>query len=695
MEATYARPVPATDRPPAPGAAAGGPATVSPAAVDALFAVATVGVAVLDAHLRFVRVNDALAAINGSSPADHVGRAVGDIIPDIALTSALEQVVASGRPVTVTVEGETPAAPGRRRRWTSEYVPIADAGGVVEGIVAVVHEEGDVVDLAAALENRSVQLDLAVAAAGLGVWEWDQETGVVLWSTELERLFGIEPGSFDGTFERYLDLLHPDDRDEVAAAIEDGMRTGAHRVEHRILLPDGSLRWVEGRGAVTRDQSGKAVGMAGVTIDITERVLSHQRLKAENAMAEALHEVSAALSRQRDSNELLRATVGVTSRLTDRSFVAVLVEDAADDGWRVAAHAGDVDEDAVAIAQALLRELAPVGSVEVLSSDDEVGRRRAGRVLEGPRVLVAPMVSPAGHVLAAIVAGRPEVDPFQSRTMKLLAGVAAHAAIALENVRLFEAAQRDVAARQAALEERDAVARLLQASLLPPNLPTIEGIDLAAVYLPTSEGIGGDFYDVFPMRGRAWGVVLGDVCGKGPRAAAVTALTRYTLRTAAMTHPTTSDGIRVLNDAMLAQNADGEVFCTAIFARLELREDGPRLVAAVAGHPPILVLRADGEVEAFGPTGPLVGAFPAIEVGEVEIAIRPGDVCVLYTDGATDVYADGRTFGLERLVDVVGGCRGMTAAAVASSIERAVVEFQHGVVTDDLALVVLGLVPTR
>jgi phosphoserine phosphatase RsbU/P len=111
--------------------------------------------------------------------------------------------------------------------------------------------------------------------------------------------------------------------------------------------------------------------------------------------------------------------------------------------------------------------------------------------------------------------------------------------------------------------------------------------------------------------------------------------------------------------------------------------------AAVAGHPPLLVLRADGTLEAHGPTGHLVGMFDEIVAGELDLALGAGDLCVFHTDGATDVRRDGEVFGDDRLADVVRGCRGMSAAGVARSIELAVVDFQRGQIGDDLALVVV------
>jgi serine phosphatase RsbU (regulator of sigma subunit) len=139
---------------------------------------------------------------------------------------------------------------------------------------------------------------------------------------------------------------------------------------------------------------------------------------------------------------------------------------------------------------------------------------------------------------------------------------------------------------------------------------------------------------------------------------------------------------------------DGESrFCTAIFAHVDANGSFVRLRTAIAGHPPILVLRSDGTLEPQGPTGPLLGVLENVAIGERVVDLRPGDACVLYTDGATDVRHGRDTFGDSRLADVVSSCRSMSAEAIAAQIENAVVSFQQGDMRDDLALVVLAVPP--
>ena len=183
---------------------------------------------------------------------------------------------------------------------------------------------------------------------------------------------------------------------------------------------------------------------------------------------------------------------------------------------------------------------------------------------------------------------------------------------------------------QPALTERDELLRLLQRGLLPPQLPQIGGVDLAARYLPMGAGTGGDFYDVFPLQNGSWEIMLGDVCGKGAAAASTAALARYTIRVAALTEREPAPALELLNHALLTVDPDVECrFCTAIFAHLDLCGPVASLRAAVAGHPPILVLRSDGTLEAHGPTGPLLGVLDPVVIDEQVIHLWPGEACVL------------------------------------------------------------------
>jgi PAS domain S-box-containing protein len=244
-------------------------------------------------------------------------------------------------------------------------------------------------------------------------------------------------------------------------------------------------------------------------------------------------------------------------------------------------------------------------------------------------------------------------------------------------------------------EEQTHVADTLQKSLLPPNFPDTPGFEVAARYRPAGRGIevGGDFYDLFEAKDGAWAVVIGDVCGKGPEAAVLTALARYTVRAAAMHEDRPSRILEQLNEAVLRQVTDNR-FCTVCYVRLRPHEEGARLTVCAGGHPLPLILRAGGELETVGRPGRLLGVFPEIDLTDDAVDIGPGDALVLYTDGVTEEGLNGEHFGLERLGAAIQGARGRDAMGIVEAIEEAVVEFRPQAPTDDMAILVVRAAPT-
>ncbi|RRQ28645.1 PAS domain-containing protein [Rhodococcus sp. Eu-32] len=204
-------------------------------------------------------------------------------------------------------------------------------------------------------------------------------------------------------------------------------------------------------------------------------------------------------------------------------------------------------------------------------------------------------------------------------------------------------------ARRVAEAERTQVqvlASTLQRTLLPPVLVAPPGMEVAGFYHPASlDEVGGDFYDVFPLDDATWAFFLGDVSGKGAGAAAVTSLTRYTLRAAAVFD---RDPIAVLHNlkSVLHQEFRGDDprFCTVVYGTITLGENGVVVHLASGGHPPALRLQADGTAEYVHTRGgQLVGAFASAHFVAATVVLRPGDVLAFYTDGLTEaVVGPGR-----------------------------------------------------
>lgn len=235
-----------------------------------------------------------------------------------------------------------------------------------------------------------------------------------------------------------------------------------------------------------------------------------------------------------------------------------------------------------------------------------------------------------------------------------------------------------------------ALARTLQQTLIPPAPPAIPGLDVSAAYHPAGDGsiVGGDFYDVFRVVGDDWVIVLGDVCGKGPEAAVVTAMVRYTIRALSAQHRSPARVLHHLNDALL-EHGSGR-FCTAALLRLHRAAEGWHVVYSSGGHPPPLWLAPGGEVRMVEIFGPLVGVFPGQTYDDHPLGLAPGHTLMLYTDGVTEARGEESFFGEERLLQAVSDLP-RDAAAVAHGLLGRVLDFQHGTARDDIAVLAVGI----
>lgn len=248
---------------------------------------------------------------------------------------------------------------------------------------------------------------------------------------------------------------------------------------------------------------------------------------------------------------------------------------------------------------------------------------------------------------------------------------------------------REVTEERQARESEHRIATQLQVSLMPERLPDVPGMDIASGFRPAGE-IGGDFYDVFEMTDGCWMVVIGDVCGKGAEAAALTALARYTLRAAAIqegAEPVTL--LTQLNEAILRQRDDMR-FLSVVCAFLDLDpEGGAGVRVSVAGHLPPLLVEDGGAVTPVGGNGGRVlGVWDDLELTEEEIRLQPGQRLVLYTDGVLDAQRSAEL--TERgLAHLLGGFAAGSAAETVAQIERAVLGEAAGEGRDDIAVLVL------
>jgi serine phosphatase RsbU (regulator of sigma subunit) len=298
------------------------------------------------------------------------------------------------------------------------------------------------------------------------------------------------------------------------------------------------------------------------------------------------------------------------------------------------------------------------------------------RRLELSSLVIAPMTARGRTFGTLTLVGAESGRRFEAADVQLAEELARRAAVAIENSRLYT--------------ERTRIAHTLQAKLLPDRLPEVPGVRLAARYRAAGElnEVGGDFYDVFPRSETDWALVVGDVSGKGAEAAAITALARYTLRAGAMEEGAPSAALRRLNDAMLKDGSSQ--FATVVLAYVSAGTDGGlRVRMALGGHPPPLLLRADGAIEAPGDFGALLGMLEDPTVHDTEFALRPNDLMLLYTDGVTEAGPRDAPLGQRGLTALIRGLAGRTPEQIVDAVEQAVVAAQPGEPRDDIALLAL------
>ena len=294
------------------------------------------------------------------------------------------------------------------------------------------------------------------------------------------------------------------------------------------------------------------------------------------------------------------------------------------------------------------------------------------RQLAVASVMVVPLRSRGRTLGALTLAVGKDRAPYRHADLVLAEELANRVAATVDNARSFAA--------------EHATAETLARALLPGRLPDIPGLELAARYRAAGL-VGGDFYDCFPVGDGTWFLVVGDVCGRGIAAAAMTGLTRHTIRAAALHVTSPAAVLADLNRLLLAgadehsaaQPADGGAgepsFCTVCLAAVTPTATGAHVTVSVAGHPLPVLVRRSAEVVEIGRPGSLLGIMPDIELFEQTCDLGSGDALVLFTDGITERRRDGELFGEKDLGATLRSLAGTSAIELARKIEDAAVSY--------------------
>jgi PAS domain S-box-containing protein len=551
------------------------------------------------------------------------------------------------------------------------------------------------------LRSSRDQLQAILENVADGVTAQDRTGRLVFANRAAVRAVGLETaeemmGAARGELVQRFEMLDEDGRPLPPDRLPGRRALRGERPEPTVIryraLPSGEERWSVVKATPIHNEAGEVEMAISVMEDVTDRMRAQ---RAERFLSES----SKALATSLDAETTLRRLADLAvQEIADWCSVDVVDDDGHLD--RVALAAADPRR--LSVADELRRDYPPdpeaeAGLYSVLRSGEsqlypdlpeELLREGAQdeRHLELLRglglssVMIVPMIARDRNVGVVTFVASDPARHYDREDLALAEELARRAAIAVDNAQLYG--------------ERAYIARALQESLLPPALPEIAGVDVAARFRAAGQGneVGGDFYDLFDTGAPdQWAVVIGDVCGKGAPAAAITALARYTLRAAAMQDLRPSAVLRSLNDAMVRQRDDDQ-FCTVAFGRLERNGTDARLTVASGGHPLPLVLRADGRVETAGAHGTLLGVTPDPDLGDASVDLAPGDAVVLYTDGVTDAHAPGRILSQADLAEVLRACEDHSAAALAECVERAATgDGGDGEPRDDVAILVLRM----
>jgi serine phosphatase RsbU (regulator of sigma subunit) len=454
---------------------------------------------------------------------------------------------------------------------------------------------------------------------------------------------------------------------------------------HDLQLSSGGRSWNVSCAPVRG-----AAGVSVVVLDVTER----QRLLER---ADFLARAGVLLDESLDYERTLRAVADIAvPEVADWCAVSVL-----DGGVLEQVAAAHIDPEQRRLGEELNRRYPPdrnqeTGTMRVARSGraefvpeitDEMlvagipdpDQLALVRKLDLRSIIIAPLRARTRTLGTITLANSGSSRLFEPADLQLAEELARRAATAIDNARLYT--------------ERTHIAHTLQARLLPARLPDIPGAVLAARYRAAGElnEVGGDFYDVFPRSPAEWAMVVGDVSGKGPEAAAVTALARYTLRAGALDDDAPAKALRRLNVAMRTHDESAQ-FATAALAYLATAGDGRITVRlSLAGHPPAMVVRHDGTVASAGTYGDMLALDDEPAFHESRLLLDPGDVLLLYTDGVTEAGPRSRPFGEFGFGELLGTLAGESPQAVVDAVEAAVVDAHEGEPRDDIALLALGL----
>jgi PAS domain S-box-containing protein len=507
-----------------------------------------------------------------------------------------------------------------------------------------------------------------------------------------EELMSAQPGTIMPLFQVLDEQGHELDLESMPGRRLFAGEDPQPLLVRNIVRATGEERWLVVRSSPIVDPETRRIAYA---VNVFENITEVKRAQLnESFMSEASRVLGSSMDYAGTLAQVARLAV---PRLADWCAVDVLNERGEIE--LVAVHHADPDK--LAMAERLDRRYRPAlddatGVAEVLRTgqpriftdikldaladyahDDE--HLELLRTIAPQAVIIVPMIG-ASKPIGTITLVSSDESPRRLSSADLALGerLARSAGTAVERARLYT--------------ERSRIAHILERSLLPESLPEIPGVQIQARYAPAGElnEVGGDFYDLFECAIGSWMLAIGDVCGKGPRAAGVTALARHTLRAAALSDQSPAEMLHTLHRALRLQPAGADL-CTVCLVLMTPGPDSARLTVALAGHQSPLLIDRDGAVTQLGQPGTLLGVVDPIDVVEHDAELGARETLLLYTDGVTEAGRAQGQLGGQGLRGLCTQAAHLPLEGLLEQIERTVLQRAAGRLRDDIALLAVRL----
>lgn len=532
------------------------------------------------------------------------------------------------------------------------------------------------------LERR---LDLALDAGAMTAWIWDAATDQLSWDARGPGVYGRPAPA---TLDAWIDLIHPDDRDDIRHVVQRSIGAGDRfQAVHRAIDPDGELRWLELRGEPVLDEAGELLGTAGVVVDVSaERSAAAELEESRQALEQILELAPGLVAEDRPADAPARIC---------RAAVAVFGCDACSiwsvDGAEVrpvVSHPEEVGPtagtptalDEVPLLRAQLQRRVPAyvsaggaGDAAVQTLLLTAGMRAA---------IVVPLGSGHGVSLFLTLWWRDEPDPPGLARLAVIRRFADQAALALEQART-----------RAARDEVDALSQSLQAGLLPAPLVRDPGIRVDARYRPGEQRIllGGDFYDVVERSDGQLAFVVGDVTGHGPRPAALGAALRAAWRGLVLAGDDPGSWLHGLGATLASYEMGPEMLVTTVTGTIST--DRTAATVASAGHPSPILLSGRAQPLDVPPGIALGLAAPGEGVTTTRLPLRDRWRLLLYTDGAIEIRTGRRSddrLGMEGLCEWLDAHAADDDRALLDGLLAHLERINVDPLADDIAVVLIG-----